>query len=136
MESGDLQLNYALDATVRANPGAMLGPLVGVSPLEVATVPARSSLEETSLGELLPGSILSDSLETKIFLRSEGLQCIRGEVSTLSVWSQETGLLPRARVSVPRSPLGSALDLRTSLGTRYVHCPYVQIRKLSRSKVK
>ena len=61
---------------------AMPGPLVGVSPLEVATVPARSSLEETSLGELLPGSILSDSLETKIFTRSEGLWCIRGGLIT------------------------------------------------------
>lgn len=30
------------------------------------TLPARSSLEETSLGELLPGSILSDSLERRV----------------------------------------------------------------------
>lgn len=34
-------------------------------------IPARSSLEETSLGELLPGSILSDNLKPKIFTKSE-----------------------------------------------------------------
>jgi hypothetical protein len=34
-------------------------------------IPARSSLDETSLGELLPGSILSDNLKPKIFTRSE-----------------------------------------------------------------
>lgn len=39
----------------------------------VATIPARSSLEDTSLGELLPGSILSDSLKTKVFTRSDRL---------------------------------------------------------------
>ena len=53
-----------------------------MSPLEVATIPARSSLEETSLGELLPGSILSDSLEGKIFTRSERLWGVRGGLIT------------------------------------------------------
>lgn len=41
-------------------------------------IPARSSLEETSLGELLPGSILSDNLKPKIFTRSEKLESTMG----------------------------------------------------------
>lgn len=43
----------------------------------------------------------------------------------MCAWSRETGLLLRARVSEPRSPLGSAPDLKTSLGTRDVYCAHL-----------
>lgn len=66
-----------LGSTGKASPGLFLVLL----PLEVATIPARSSLEETSLGELLPGSILSDSLKIEIVTRSDGRWLITGQVT-------------------------------------------------------
>lgn len=59
--------------------GSQIWAVCGFVPFQVATIPARSSLEETSLGELLPGSILSDSLKPKIFTRSEGPGSIMGQ---------------------------------------------------------
>ena len=78
-ESASLQTGlWPLAPQERLTLSATLGLLESLPPLEVATIPARSSLEETSLGELLPGSILSDSLKTKIFKRLDGLWCVRG----------------------------------------------------------
>lgn len=74
-------LDYALWFHSQGQPWQPCGLLAGLPLLDVATIPARSSLEETSLGELLPGSILSDSLKTKIFTRSDGLWRLRGEVN-------------------------------------------------------
>lgn len=48
-----------------AQPSSHLQATRALIPPEVATIPARSSLDETSLGELLPGSILSDSLKQR-----------------------------------------------------------------------
>lgn len=91
-ESANLQIRLCSLASQAKPTLAATSGLLATS----VTVPARSSLEETSLGELLPGSILSDSLETKISQRLEGVWRGRGRKEYARVWTGEAGLLLRA----------------------------------------
>jgi hypothetical protein len=67
------KLNSAL--WLHSQPGSQVWAISGFAPTGVTTIPARSSLEETSLGELLPGSILSDSLKQRF---SQGQRAYHG----------------------------------------------------------
>lgn len=132
---------YPLGSTVKANAGSHVWAISSLGPTRygVATIPARSSLEETSLGELLPGSILSDSLKTKIFTRSEGLRCMGGGggAEHMYVYNWETGLLLKTMTATDPGILRGLLQVpATSESPRDFHDQEITVRRYTVQKSK
>lgn len=122
MESGNLPLNCALDATVRASPG--LGHEWVCPHLRwlqyLRDLPWKRPVSESCFRVQFGVTVWKQ----RYSCNQRGSSVSEG-TDHMCVWSQETELLLRARASEPRSALGSVLDLKTSLGTRYIYCPHL-----------